>query len=80
MKKKPLRPQFTKKVSRGQITKDWLPIQEAATALGVSRRQIHRLVAEKKLRAAAIIWPSGYRIEWITRGSLERYRRERYTE
>jgi excisionase family DNA binding protein len=68
-----------KKVSRGQIVHDWLPIPEAARLLGVTRRQVYKLVKAKKLRAVPITWPSGYRIRLITRASAERYSKQRYT-
>lgn len=43
-----------KKVSRGQITKDWLPVPVAAAELGVTRRQIYALIKAGKLRIVAI--------------------------
>jgi excisionase family DNA binding protein len=67
-----------KKVSRGQIVHDWLPVVEAARLLGVTRRQVYELIKAKKLRAVPITWPSGYSVRWVTRASLERYARRRY--
>jgi predicted DNA-binding transcriptional regulator AlpA len=74
---------FIKKVSSGQITKDWLPIPVAAKLLGVTRRQIYQLIKSKKLRVGAVMWREGdevvYEIKWVTRQSLERYARTRFT-
>jgi site-specific recombinase XerC len=81
--KRPKRMSFVKKVSSGQITKDWLPVPVAAKLLGVSRRQIYQLIKDKKLRVGAVMWREGdevvYEIKWVTRQSLERYARTRFT-
>jgi hypothetical protein len=69
-----------KKVSGGQITRDWLPVPEAAARLKITRRQVYALIREKKLRARTIIWPSGYHVFWVTRASVERYGPQRHAE
>jgi predicted DNA-binding transcriptional regulator AlpA len=75
------RPRFVKKASRGQIMRDFLPIPEAAATLDVSRQQVYTLIKEKKVRGVKTIWPkSGHRLQWVTRASVERYARERYTK
>jgi excisionase family DNA binding protein len=67
-----------KKVSRGQVAKDWLPFPEAAKLLSVTRRQVYDLVRAGRLRAEWVVWPGGYRVKWVTRQSVERYARQRY--
>jgi hypothetical protein len=68
-----------KAVSSGQITKDWLPIPVAAAVLGVTRRQVYKLIREKKLRRKSLVWYEGhpaklhYERNWVTRVSVARY-------
>jgi hypothetical protein len=73
-------PSVRKSVSRKQVAADWVPIPAAAAELSVTRQQIYALIKAKRLRLGMIVWGDGsYKVNWVTRKSLERYKRERFT-
>jgi predicted DNA-binding transcriptional regulator AlpA len=68
-----------KKVSRGQVTRTWVPIREAAALLKVSRSQVYALISAGKLKAIAFEWPvSKTKLKFLTAKSVESYGLSRY--